>query len=121
MDDITPTSGDTRRSHISPAVRRLVGLLDDRFTIPGTGIRFGLDAVIGLVPGIGDFLGMLIGGAVIYEAIRQRVEKRIVVRMLVNLGLDAALGSVPLVGDAFDVYFKVHRRNLELLEEALGA
>jgi len=105
------------RRRISPGLRKLVDLMDDRYEIAG--IRFGLDAVIGLVPGFGDFFGMVLGTAVILEALRHRVSPWVVGRMLLNLWIDAAVGSVPLVGDAFDVFFKAHRRNLRLLEESL--
>ena len=102
---------------VSPGVRRLVDIMDERFTVPGTDIRFGLDAIIGLVPGIGDFLGMIIGAAVIVEALRLKVPTNVLVRMLLNLWIDSFIGSVPVVGDAFDFYFKANRRNLALLEK----
>lgn len=111
----SPPSGGRRR--VSPGLRRLVDLMDNRFEIAG--IRFGIDALIGLVPGFGDFFGMILGAAVVLEALRHRVPLWVVGRMVFNLWLDAVLGSVPLVGDAFDVFFKAHRRNLKLLEENL--
>jgi len=103
------------RRKISPGLRKLVDLMDNRFEIAG--VRFGLDALIGVVPGFGDFFGMVMGTAVILEALRHRVSLWVIGRMLLNLWIDAAIGSVPLVGDAFDVFFKAHRRNLRLLEE----
>jgi len=111
----SPPSGGRRR--VSPGLRRLVDLMDNRFEIAG--IRFGFDALIGLVPGFGDFFGMILGAAVVLEALRHRIPLWVVGRMVFNLWLDAVLGSVPLVGDAFDVFFKAHRRNLKLLEESL--
>lgn len=111
----SPSSGGQRR--ISPGLRKLVDLLDNRFEIAG--MRFGVDALIGLVPGFGDFFGMILGTAVILEAVRHRISLWVIGRMLLNLWIDAVIGSVPLVGDAFDVFFKAHRRNLKLLEENL--
>lgn len=109
------SSGGRRR--VSPGLRKLVDLLDNRYEIAG--IRFGVDALIGIIPGFGDFFGMILGTAVILEAFRHRVSLWVIGRMVLNLWIDAAIGSVPLVGDAFDVFFKAHRRNLRLLEEQL--
>lgn len=101
---------------ISPNVERLVDLMDQRYRVPGTDIRFGLDALIGLVPGIGDFVGMLIGLAVLFEALRLRAPWLVVARMIANLWLDAMVGAIPLVGDVWDFWFKANRRNLRLLQ-----
>lgn len=103
---------------ISPAVEALVELMEQRFRVPGTRARFGIDALIGLVPGIGDFLGMAVGAIVLIEAVRHRVGLRIIARMLFNLWLDAAVGSIPVLGDLWDFYFKANRRNLALLRQA---
>lgn len=111
MTDESPAPSD-----ISPRVRLLVELMDQRYRIPGTGIRFGFDALIGLVPGIGDFVGMAIGSVVLFEAWRQDVPLRVIGRMVLNLWLDGVLGSIPLLGDTFDLVFKANRRNLTLLE-----
>lgn len=111
---------DTRSRDISPRVRFLVELMDKRYHVPGTGFRFGLDAILGLIPGIGDFLGMAIGSVVLYEAWRKDAPLTLMGRMLFNLWLDGVLGSIPLLGDTFDFFFKAHRRNLELLERHLG-
>jgi hypothetical protein len=108
-------SATTGRS-ISPTVRRLVELMDQRYRVPGTSFRFGVDAILGLVPGFGDFLGMLIGSVVFFEAVRLRLPLSVLARMLLNLLLDSAIGSLPVVGDAFDFVFKANRRNLRLLE-----
>lgn len=110
--------GDTRR--ISPFVRRLVDLMDQRFVVPGTRFRFGMDALIGMIPGIGDLLGMVIGSAVFFEAVRLRMPVAVLGRMLFNLWIDSVVGSLPVVGDAFDFVFKANRRNLQLLERHLA-
>ena len=104
-------------SNISPTLKALVEVMERRFHLPGTNYRFGLDALIGLVPGIGDFLGMAIGSLLILEGMRHKVPVRVLLQMAGNLWLDAALGSVPVVGDAFDFFFKANRRNLRLLEK----
>jgi hypothetical protein len=114
MSDSSNPGGGRRR--ISPFVRRLVDLMDQRFVVPGTKFRFGMDALIGLIPGIGDMLGMLIGSAVFFEAVRLRAPVRVLAQMLFNLWIDSVVGSLPLLGDAFDFVFKANRRNLALLE-----
>jgi hypothetical protein len=101
---------------ISPNVERLVDLMDQRYRVPGTDLRFGLDALIGLVPGIGDFVGMLIGLALIFEGLRLRAPWMVLGRMVLNLWLDGLVGSIPVVGDVWDFWFKANRRNLRLLQ-----
>ena len=96
-------------------ISRLARTMDSAIRIPGTGIRFGADSVIGLVPGIGDAAGGLIGLFMINEARRLGLPKRKLLKMAANVGLDAVVGSVPLLGDVFDVYFKSHRRNANLI------
>jgi len=105
---------------ISPRIELLVELLDRRFHVPGTNFRFGLDALMGLVPGIGDFLGMLIGSVLLWEAYRHNAPLTLMGRMIFNLWLDGVLGSIPLLGDTFDFFFKAHRRNLKLLQDHVG-
>ena len=115
----SPSAGDPER-RISPFVQRLVDLMDQRFVVPGTRFRFGLDALIGLIPGFGDLLGMVIGSAVFFEAVRLRMPPTVLGRMLFNLWIDSVVGSLPVVGDAFDFVFKANRRNLRLLERHLA-
>lgn len=106
-----------RSRSISPFVRKLVELMEGRYRIPGTGIRFGFDAILGIVPGFGDFAGMLIGLVVVGEAVRLGVRPAVIARMLINLWLDGVLGSIPLLGDLFDLYFRANAINLGLLEK----
>ena len=94
---------------------RYATLLDARFRVPGTRIRFGLDPIIGLLPGIGDVLGLALSLYVVVEAIRLGVSKRVLFRMLRNVGLEALVGVVPLLGDVIDVAVKVNLRNAALL------
>lgn len=114
------TDTTTTPRQISPRIRRLVDLMDKRYHLPGTNFRFGMDALIGMIPGVGDFLGMAIGSLVLWEAYRHRAPLTLMAKMIFNLWLDAVLGSVPVVGDAFDFFFKAHRRNLELLQRHVG-
>jgi NAD/NADP transhydrogenase beta subunit len=94
-------------------------LLDSWFRIPGTSIRFGLDGIIGLVPGIGDILAGLASSIIILAAWARGAAYVTIARMLVNLALDVIIGTVPFVGDAFDVAWKANRRNYALLTRHL--
>jgi hypothetical protein len=98
---------------------RLARLLDTAVGIPGTRIRFGLDALIGLIPGIGDGIGLLLGGWFLIEGARSGAPTGTLLRMAGNLAIDALVGVVPLFGDLFDVAFKANRRNAKLLTEHL--
>jgi hypothetical protein len=99
--------------------RALTRLLDSAATIPGTGIRFGLDPILGLVPGLGDIAGAALAGYLVLLAQRLGAPRSVVLRMLANVAMDTAGGTIPLVGDAFDVAFKSSSRNLALLERAI--
>lgn len=90
-------------------------LLDDSIAIPGTGRRVGLDAVIGLVPGLGDILSGGLGLLVVARAVQRGLPTVVVARMLANVALDFAVGSIPIIGDAFDLWFKSNARNVGLL------
>lgn len=94
---------------------RYATLMDARFRIPGTRIRFGVDPIIGLLPGIGDALGLALSLYVVVEAVRLGVPKRVLFSMLRNVGLEALVGVVPVVGDMFDIAFKANLRNAALL------
>lgn len=98
------------------ALRALRRLLDDAFGVPGTRIRFGWDAIIGLVPWAGDLVTALLAGALVVQAHRMGVPRVVQLRMLVNIGIDLAIGLVPLAGDVADVFWKANTKNLALLE-----
>ncbi|MEF2073866.1 DUF4112 domain-containing protein [Consotaella aegiceratis] len=89
--------------------------MDTAVRIPIVGIRFGLDSVVGLVPGVGDIAGGLVGLYMVNEARQMGVPAHKLAKMLANVGIDAAVGSVPVLGDVFDVFFKAHWRNLDIL------
>jgi hypothetical protein len=92
-------------------------LLDSAFSIPGTRIRFGLDPLIGLVPGIGDAVGAVFSGYLILQASRLGAPRSTITRMIANVAIDTVVGWVPLLGDLFDVGWKANTRNLALLEQ----
>src|SRR5215475_10361792 len=89
----------------------IADLFDQAFRVPGTSWRFGIDAIIGLIPGEGDLLGSLVGLYGIFVARRLGAPASIQIRMLLNLGVDAIVGAIPLLGDVFDFAFKAHVRN----------
>jgi len=97
----------------------LATLLDTALVIPGTGIRFGLDGLIGLFPVIGDAITTTLSLFIVYEAYQLGAPGHVIVRMLGNVAVDGALGAVPLVGDAFDALWRANRRNVRLLMEWL--
>ena len=97
----------------------LATLMDTALVIPGTRIRFGLDALIGLVPGIGDIITTLISLFIVSEARALGAPPLLVARMIANVVLDGVVGAVPLAGDAFDVAFRANRRNMALLRDHL--
>ena len=101
--------------------RRLAILMDDLVRVPGTRQGVGLDAVVGLVPGVGDLLGSGISGAIMFDAVRARVPVPVLARMAWNILFDALLGLVPLVGDLLDVAHRANRRNYLLLRRAVAA
>jgi Domain of unknown function (DUF4112) len=96
--------------------RRLAHALDARWAIPGTGVRFGYDAVIGLFPGIGDALAALIGSYGLYVGWRLGAPPVVLIRMLLNLGMETVVGTLPILGDAFDILFRADLRNVALLD-----
>lgn len=100
--------------------RTIARLLDSAAGIPGTGLRVGLDPVLGLVPGLGDVAGAALSGYVVLTAARMGAPAPLVARMLANVALDTAVGSVPLLGDLFDAGWKSNTRNVALLERHLG-
>ena len=95
--------------------RQLARVMDDAVTVPGTDIGVGLDAVIGLVPGIGDAVGSALSGIIVRDAIRARVPMPVLAWMGLNLLVDALLGLVPGVGDLLDVAHRANRKNVRLL------
>jgi hypothetical protein len=98
----------------------LAMLLDTAFLIPGTNIRFGFDALIGLVPGIGDALTTIISLYIVREARALGAPRLLIARMLANVAIDGVVGAIPLLGDTFDVAWRANRRNVDLLQKHLA-
>lgn len=98
------------------ALRRWATLLDSAFRVPGTRIRFGLDAIIGLVPGLGDLSAPVFAAVLLVTGFKMRLPAIVQARMVFNAALDMLLGLVPLAGDLADVAWKANLRNLALLE-----
>ena len=108
-------------SHES-AVRRMqtvANILDTAFIIPGTKQRVGIDAIIGLIPGAGDVVTTILSSYIIWEARNLGVSRSALTRMLANLGIHAAIGSIPIVGDLFDAFFRVNQRNMRIVRSQL--
>ncbi|MBM7070076.1 DUF4112 domain-containing protein [Actibacterium sp. 188UL27-1] len=99
---------------------RLSTLLDSRFRIPGTPIRFGWDSLLGLIPGAGDLASLGPSAYLIYKGHRLGARKRTISRMTANSGLDFVVGAVPILGDVFDLAFKANNRNFALLSRDLA-
>jgi hypothetical protein len=109
----------TRRDpvEIERSLDQLSNLMDGLFRIPGVGWRFGLDAIVGLIPGVGDTATTLVSFYILAAAVRYRVPKITLLRMGTNIGIDYLIGAVPFVGDIFDVFWKSNQMNVELLRK----
>ncbi len=92
-------------------------LFDSAFILPGTNVRFGIEAVLRLVPGIGDAAASALSAYLLYEAHRLEVPRHIFARLAANVALEGVVGAVPVLGDLFDVGFKANRRNLKILKD----
>ena len=107
MEDV-----DTIRRRLA----RLAWLLDNSIQIPGTHFRIGLDAIIGLIPGLGDVIGVLLSSYIVREAARLGAPPSVLTRMAFNVAVEGLVGIVPFVGDVFDAAWKANARNLVLLD-----
>jgi hypothetical protein len=103
------------------AVSRFAYWLDAGFRIPGTNLRFGLDPILGLIPGGGDAAGAVLAGWIVIEAVRLGASRATLLRIAGNVALDAAVGAVPFIGDIFDFAWKANLWNVALLERHLAA
>lgn len=100
--------------------RFLADLLDQRFTIPGTSIRIGLDPIISLIPGVGDLLANLTGSLILLIAAQLGVPKVVLLRMGLNIATNAVIGIIPVFGDVISIWFRSNVKNVQLLERYLG-
>ncbi len=102
-------------------LRSLAHLLDDAIPIPGTNYRVGIDPILGLFPGIGDYLGMILSAYIVFQAFRMEVPKETLLRMGVNVAIDTLVGIVPVLGDLFDAGWKANQKNIALVESHLDS
>ncbi len=101
-------------------LRKFSRLLDNAIGIPGTKFRVGLDPILGLIPGAGDFLGTALSAYLVIEAARLGLPKETLLKMVSNIVLESAVGTIPIVGDLFDAAWKANTKNFELLEAHLN-
>jgi len=120
LPPVAPTSG------IRPADAALLAelddlsrLLDSQWRIPGIGIRIGVDAIAGLIPGLGDLATGAVSAYIVLKVARLGVPSHVIARMVGNVVLDTAVGSIPLLGSVFDVFFRANNRNIRLLRRHL--
>ena len=113
MDDIEKRKRST--VEIEQGLENLALYLDGLFRIPGTGWRFGLDAIIGLIPNVGDTLTSFASFYILLAGARYGVPKITLLRMAFNIGLDYVIGSIPFIGDAFDFVWKANQQNMDLI------
>ena len=106
-----------REIKIDESLERLGWLMDDLIRIPGLNWRFGLDALVGLIPGFGDTATSIVSFYILAASVRYGVPKVTLLRMGTNLGIDYLVGSLPFVGDLFDAWWKSNQRNIELLQK----
>lgn len=109
------------RAEVERSLEQLSTLMDGLFRIPGTGWRIGLDAIVGLIPGIGDFATTAVSFYILAAGVRYRVPKVTLLRMAANVGVDYLFGAIPVVGDLFDVAWKSNQMNVELLKSRASA
>ncbi len=101
-------------------LRQLSKNLDESFTIPGTNIKFGMDAVLGLVPGGGDLVSGIFSLYMLRAAMKMNLPKRAIFSMLANIILDTTVGVIPVAGDIFDVFWKSNKRNMNIIEKHIA-
>jgi hypothetical protein len=109
-----------RRDEAHRRLRRIARLMDSEFRVPLLGLRFGADAILGLVPGIGDALSGLVGAYLIYEAQRLGIPRSALWRMILNVVFDTAIGAIPVAGDIWDFFFRSNNRNMQILARHIG-
>jgi hypothetical protein len=99
---------------------RIAGVMDSALVIPGTGIRLGADALVGLLPGVGDLATKAVAAYIVVEARRMGVPRRKIARMVANLGVDLFFGTAPVLGDVFDVFWRANNRNMRIVYDHFG-
>jgi hypothetical protein len=108
------------REEAQRRLRRIARLMDSQIRVPGIGLRIGADAVLGLVPGVGDVITGAIGAYLIYEAQRLGIPRSAMLRMVANIAVDTAIGAIPVAGDIWDFFFRANDRNMQILARHVG-
>lgn len=108
---------ERKKVEVEEGLENLSHYLDGLFRVPGTGWRFGLDALIGLIPNVGDTITSLASFYILVAGVRYGVPKITLLRMAFNIGLDYIVGTIPLIGDAFDLFWKSNKQNMDLIRE----
>lgn len=114
-------SADDQLPQLAPELQLLADWMDGVFRVPGVGWRFGLDAILGFIPGIGDTATSVASLYILSAAHRYGVTRTTLLRMALNVVLDAVVGAIPLIGDIFDVYWKSNQRNVAILKRHMLA
>ena len=109
-------SAESKRAALA-RIDMLSKLFDTAFTLPGSNVRFGVEALMRLVPGIGDAAASALSCYLLYEAHRLEVPQQVFARLVANVAIEGIVGAVPVLGDLFDVGFRANRRNVALLKE----
>jgi Domain of unknown function (DUF4112) len=117
LERARPAARPAKAVEIEQSLEQLSRWMDGLFRIPGIGWRFGLDAIVGLIPGVGDLATTGVSFYILASAVRYRVPKVTLLRMGLNVAIDYLFGSLPVVGDLFDAWWKSNRMNVELLRE----
>ena len=113
----TLTRDQRRQIELEETLENLSLYLDNWIKIPVVGWRFGLDAVIGLIPNVGDVATSLASFYILFQGVKYGVPKITLLRMALNIGLDYLIGAIPFIGDAFDLFWKSNKRNIDLIRE----
>jgi hypothetical protein len=108
---------ERKKIEIEDSLETLSTYLDGLFKVPGTGWKFGLDSLIGLIPNVGDMATSLVSFYILIAGVRYGVPKITLLRMAFNIGLDYVVGSIPFIGDAFDFFWKSNKQNMDLIRE----
>ncbi len=111
------TKDERKRIEIEESLETLSTYLDGLFKVPGTGWKFGLDSLIGLIPNVGDMATSVASFYILVAGVRYGVPKITLVRMAFNIGLDYVVGAIPVLGDAFDFVWKANKQNMDLIRE----
>ena len=117
----TPFREEQNTDKVDPTLVFLSRLMDNIFEVPGLGVRFGLDPIIGLIPGVGDAISSVISLYILSAAARYQLPRITVLRMAMNIAIDSVCGALPIIGDVFDVYWKANVKNVEILRRSIAS